>query len=101
MKKLVIMAAGLLFIAGANATQAKPVSAHQLPPGLEKKAKRTGELPPGWQKKLAVGRELDVEVVAHAEVVIPLGADGALTIEVEGRVIKLVETTREILEIIQ
>jgi hypothetical protein len=36
-----------------------------LPPGLEKKYRRTGQLPPGWQKKMepfpvAVERQLEV-----------------------------------------
>lgn len=38
---------------------------HNLPPGLQKKYRRTGQLPPGWQKKIeplpvAIERQLQV-----------------------------------------
>jgi len=46
-----------------------------LPPGLQKKMRRTGQLPPGWQKKLepfpvVVERELAVLPTGHGRGVI-------------------------------
>lgn len=41
----------------------------KLPPGLQKKLRRTGQLPPGWQKKL----QPFPPVVEHELVVLPNG----------------------------
>ena len=71
-----------------------------LPPGLQKKVARGGELPPGWQKKLEVGKPLDKEVYKHKEVVIPLDDKGLVTVKVEGKLIRLIEATREVVEVL-
>lgn len=72
----------------------------QLPQGLQKKLDRGDTLPPGWQKKLVKGQVLDEPVYNHSEVVIPMDSRGLLTVRVEGKLIKLIEATREIVEIV-
>ena len=72
-----------------------------LPPGLAKNQMRGKPLPPGWQMKLAKGQVLDQRVVDAGSVVVPLTKEGWLTIRVEGKLIKLMEKTREIVEILE
>ncbi|AGN11342.1 hypothetical protein [Simiduia agarivorans] len=71
----------------------------KLPPGLEKKLEKGEALPPGWQKKLIVGHRLDDGVYRRGRV-IHRGDNGEVTIEVEDEVIRVIENTREILEIL-
>ena len=71
-----------------------------LPQGLQMKLDRGGSLPPGWQKKLVKGEVLGEPIYSHSEVVIPLDSQGMLTVRVEGKLIKLIEATREIVEIV-
>jgi len=101
MKKLMVsvLIAGLCFNAGL--AQAHPDKEKSLPPGLQKKLERGGELPPGWQKKLVVGEYLEDKVYRSGRVI---GWDGGLdetTIEVEGRVVRVIEATREIIDILK
>lgn len=70
-----------------------------LPPGLYKKQMRGKSLPPGWQKKLAKGDILDNSIYVRGRVVVPVGKDGTVSIEVEGTFIKLHEKTRKIINI--
>jgi hypothetical protein len=70
-----------------------------LPPGLYKKQKSGKPLPPGWQKKLAKGDILDNSIYVRGRVVVPVGKDGTVSIEVEGTFIKLNDKTRKILNI--
>lgn len=72
-----------------------------LPPGLEKKAEQGKPLPPGWQKKLKVGKRLDNDIYSHAKVVVPIGKDGILTVNIDGRLLRLRDKTREIIEILK
>ena len=71
-----------------------------LPQGLQMKLDRGGSLPPGWQKKLVKGEILEEPIFNHSEVVIPIDSEGMLTVRVEGKLIKLIEATREIVEIL-
>ena len=71
-----------------------------LPPGLQKKVDRGESLPPGWQKKLHKGEVLDYQVYRQGRIVIPVNHEGILTIRVEGKLIRLMESTREILDIL-
>jgi hypothetical protein len=77
-----------------------------LPPGLQKKAARGKELPPGWQMKIARGEVLDAEVYRHAtrlpyELIgaLPPAPEGTVLIKVEGKIIRLYEATRIILDV--
>ena len=101
MKKLIASAliAGLCLNVGliqAHSDKEKP-----LPPGLQKKLERGGELPPGWQKKLVVGEYLDDEVYRSGRVIDRVGGLGERTIEIEGRVVRVIEATREIIDILR
>jgi len=71
-----------------------------LPPGLAKKVEQGKPLPPGWQKKLSKGDVLRKDLYLRGEVVVPLGRDGTLSVRIDGTVIKLIEKTREIIEIL-
>ena len=93
---------GALAAAALAASPAQAKKEHdQLPPGLQKKAAKGQQLPPGWQKKLAVGTTLDTQVYHASQVVMPVDDQGLLTIRVEGKLIRLFEATREIVEILE
>ncbi|NVK11435.1 MAG: hypothetical protein HWD83_05500 [Gammaproteobacteria bacterium] len=74
------------------------VYADRLPPGLEKKKERGKALPPGWANRVEVGQRLEDDIYIHGEIVVPVGANGEITIEVGGHLIRLLERTREVLE---
>jgi hypothetical protein len=78
----------------------------KLPPGLQKKAARGKGLPPGWQKKIARGEVLDAELCPHAKPLpfelikrLPPAPEGTVLVKVEGKVIRLYEATRTILDV--
>lgn len=97
----ILMAATLgLVMSLSNVAHAKPDHGHTLPPGLQKKAERGQPLPPGWQKKLAVGDTLDHQVYDQGKVVLQDKKDGLLTIKVEGKLIRIIENTHEIVDIL-
>ncbi|AZZ94980.1 hypothetical protein EUZ85_00515 [Hahella sp. KA22] len=77
---------------------AKDDKKHDLPPGLQKKVDRGGQLPPGWQKKLHKGDILDQTVYDHG--VIYPDDDGVETVYVEDKIIKIIKSTREIIDIL-
>lgn len=101
MKKLMVSFLVVLLSFGLSLAEAKPDKEKSLPPGLQKKIERGDELPPGWQKKLTVGESLDEVVYQSAEVIVPIDDHGMVTIEVEERLVKLVEASREIVEILE
>ena len=77
-----------------------------LPPGLRKKLARGGELPPGWQKKIARGEVLNADVYGNAYNLpndllrrLPHQPGGTELIEVEGKIIRVLEATRTILDV--
>ena len=72
----------------------------QLPQGLQMKLERGGSLPPGWEKKLVRGAVLEEPIYHQSEVVIPVDSEGLLTVRVEGKLIKLIQATREIVDIV-
>lgn len=78
-----------------------------LPPGLAKKAARGGELPPGWKKKLARGEVLPQEVLDAGKPVspelkkqLPPEKKGEVTVQVEDKIVRVVEKTRKITEVL-
>ena len=79
---------------------ARPDKSKGLPPGLQKKAARGQALPPGWQKKLAVGHRMDRAVYDHGQIVVPVDKKGILTLRVEGKLVRLLSATHEIVEIL-
>jgi len=79
-----------------------------LPPGLQKKVARGGALPPGWQKKLQRGQIIEPLVYAQCTPLepqliarLPVGPQGTVTVYVEGRIVRLLEATREIVDILE
>jgi len=72
-----------------------------LPLGLQKKIEKGQSLPPGWQKKLIVGERLESSIYQQGDIVIPLDSKGLLTISLEGKLVRLVKATREIVEILE
>lgn len=71
-----------------------------LPLGLEKNMERGKGLPPGWQKKLKVGGIIEPNVYKEAKIIVPVDKDGLLTVEVGGKLVKLRDKTKEIIEIL-
>ncbi len=100
--KLLIMLFAVSLIAGPAYAKNKKAKAKgkALPPGLHKKAEKGKPLPPGWQKKLSKGDILDKSIYSRGKVVVPLGKDGTISIEVEGTIFKIHEKTRKIIELI-
>ena len=72
----------------------------QLPQGLQKKLDKGEPLPPGWQKKLVKGEVLEYDIYRHSDIVIPIDSDGLVTVRIEGKLVRLYEATREIVEIL-
>lgn len=93
-----LMITGIALALSLNTAVMAKQNKDELPPGLQKKQARGHELPPGWQKKLAVGEVMDRDVYDHGRVVHRDG--GLVTVSVEGKVVKVIENTREIVEIL-
>ena len=78
-----------------------------LPPGLQKKVDRGGQLPPGWQKKVARGEVLDGDVYAASNRLpqrildrLPSGRDGTSIRQVDDRVVRIMDATGIILDVL-
>jgi len=82
--------------------RSNPEAAKQLPPGLAKKDK----LPPGWQKKLQVGERVPDDLWERR---VPLPRDvkiadtpaGSINVRINDRILRVVERTREVLDIVR
>lgn len=79
-----------------------------LPPGLQKKAARGGQLPTGWERKLQVGRPLERGLYDSSRPVsstlraqLPAGRSGTVEVRLEGKVVRLMKATHEIVEIFE
>jgi len=72
-----------------------------LPPGLQKNVEQGKPLPPGWQKKLAKEEIMDEDVYRHGQIAVPVDSHGLVTISIEGKLVRLIEDTREIVEILK
>lgn len=78
-----------------------------LPKGQQKKQERTGQVSTGWQKKIARGEVLPADVFNQcrnsipATVVrqLPPAPAGTVLIEVDGKIVRLLQATREILDV--
>jgi len=98
------LALTLLIIAGFISTPLhaiKPQKMKQLPYGLQKKVERGKPLPPGWQKIIARGEVLDYETYKRGKVIVPLDKTRLVTLQVDGKVVRLFEATREIVDVLQ
>jgi hypothetical protein len=96
--KFTITTVLLCSLAMSSVALAKNDKEKPLPPGLQKKVAEGQPLPPGWQKKIAVGNVLDASVYAHAKVV--LRDNGIETLSIEGKIIRVLKNTLEVVEII-
>ncbi len=101
MKKVIMTMLSIAVAVSFSAAEAKPDNEKQLPHGLQKKLARSGELPPGWEKKLRLGEPLDNDIYNAAHIVAPLDQHGVITVEIEGRIIRLIQASREIIEILK
>lgn len=79
-----------------------------LPPGLAKKAARGESLPPGWQKKVVKGEIMPLEIYREChplpdEVVVKLPPPpaGTILVTIEGKIVRLLQATREILDVFE
>lgn len=69
--------------------------------GIQKRLDSGKSLPPGWQKNLVKGKTLDREVYRQSRIVKPLNIRGEVVIEVDQRLIRLHNATREIIDILR
>lgn len=78
-----------------------------IPYGLQKKVQRTGKLPHGWEKKLKKGEVLSSDILAHATLVdkklYPKEFQDNQTkiYRIEDKVIRVINATNEILNILK
>jgi hypothetical protein len=77
-----------------------------LPPGLAKKVARGEALPPGWQKKLVHGETMPAVVYRECQplpneviVRLPPPPSGTILVSIDGRVVRLMQATMEILDV--
>ena len=76
----------------------------KLPPGLQKKAARGKSLPPGWQMKLERGEVLSPDIYKHGksvDVKLPRENDGTQTIIIEGKAVRIIRATHEIIDALE
>lgn len=72
-----------------------------LPPGLQKQVERGKPLPPGWQNKLRVGSILDRDIYRQGEVLYRDRDRGLVTVQIENKVVRLLESSLEIMAILR
>jgi hypothetical protein len=77
-----------------------------LPPGLAKKVARGNALPPGWQKKLVHGETMPPVIYRECQplpdeviVRLPPPPSGTILVSIDGRVVRLMQATMEILDV--
>ncbi len=94
---MLIISAALI----SSPVYAKKDRGGSLPPGLQKKIARGGALPPGWQKKLQKGATMQRDVYNQGAIIKPVDAAGVITIRIDGKIIRLMKATREIVDILK
>lgn len=80
-----------------------PEERRALPPGLAKK----GKIPPGWRKKLARGKPVPMDVWEQRQplpedirITLPVPPEGVVLVRIHDRVLKVRESTRELLDVL-
>lgn len=93
---------------GNGSGRDKPKKKKSLPPGLQKKLERGGELPPGWQEKVARGEVLDADLYGYSRSLpeellrrLPRYVDGTELRFLDDRVIRVMDDSRAILDVLQ
>ena len=99
LKPLSFSLLALTLIAAAPLTHAWKYK-DELPPGLQKKMERGNELPPGWQKEWHKGDRLDDDLFTRGTIVVPVGKNGTITVDIEGVLMHLNHRTHEIIDIL-
>ncbi len=99
MKSVTLLAVLLLACGISTSVYAQKDASKSLPPGLQKNTYQGKPLPPGWQKKLQVGDILDYDVYRQGQIILS-DDKGLVTVRVEGKLIKIIQNTREIVEIL-
>jgi len=91
-----------------EAQSKKSVAGKALAPGATKKGAPAVKLPPGWQKKITRGEVIPQTVYAQAqplpEVVIrklPPPPAGTILVTLDGKLVRLVEATRTIVDVFE
>ena len=79
-----------------------------LPPGLAKKVAKGGTLPPGWEKKCVKGQVMTPEVYKECQplpkeiiVKLPPPPKGTILVTIDGKVVRLLQATLEILDVFE
>jgi hypothetical protein len=73
---------------------------NELPPGTQKKMERSGELPYGMQRKYKKGEILDRKVFEQSFIIEPENRYGVVGISVDNKTIRVIRSTREIVDIV-
>lgn len=78
-----------------------------IPKSIQKKPQRTGKLPPDWQKSIQRGKVLPIDIYEHGREIpaelqesLPKGPADSKIIKLEGKVIRVVQSTRVILDVL-
>lgn len=77
-----------------------------LPPGLQQRLERGGELPPGWQRKVARGEVVDSELIRYSRISpelrrrLPHQPEGTELLELEEQIVRVVEATGLVLDVL-
>ncbi len=69
--------------------------------GMQKRLDSGKALPPGWQDRVKKGDRLEDDVYEQSTVVEPVNRKGEIVIEVDERLIRLHNVTREIIDILK
>ena len=83
-----------------NSAVAKTDSGKDLSPGLQQKVGRGGELSPGWNKQYRKGEILDRQTCDQSFIVEPENRQGVIGIQVGDKVLRVIRSTREIVDIV-
>ncbi len=81
------------------AVSANNIQEEGLPLSEQEEVNVVKPLPLDWQKKVVVGQVLDVNVYNNATVI--LKDNGVETLSVDGQILRVLQNTHEVLEILQ
>lgn len=104
----IIIFTGLIFLGAAPVCAKKNKHQEAPPPGLQKKIEQERQLPKGWEKSLIKGKvitpeiyHMGVPVAPKAYPHLPPAPQGSKYLMVGGRIVHILETTGEIINILQ
>ncbi|WP_211829264.1 hypothetical protein [Kistimonas asteriae] len=95
-----LLTALVISLSVGGLAHAKNDKEKDLPPGLQKKVQSGKSLPPGWEKKLEVGGKLDKDLYKQGKVVLTNPDKGTVTLELDGKFVRVLKNTREIVDIL-